>query len=102
MIEIRQRLRIEYGDLHDKIQALLFRHDPIGINFETNTDEYDPEVRTILPRLKSCHSVGAVRRMVHEEFVDWFGAEIAGEQEHYTQIGREIWELWQQFTNAGG
>jgi len=30
------------------ITAVLFRHDPIGINFEINTDEYDPEAGTIL------------------------------------------------------
>ena len=48
----RQRLKAEYGRLFHEVQALLFRHDPIGINFEDNVDEYAPEVGTILPRLK--------------------------------------------------
>ena len=50
-----KRLKAKYGSLFDSITALLFRHDPIGINFEDNTDEYEPEARTILPRLKACH-----------------------------------------------
>jgi len=33
-----------------------YRHDPIGINFEVNTDEYESEAGTILPKLRSCRS----------------------------------------------
>ena len=92
----RRRLRAEYGDLFDSIAALLFRHDPIGINFDENTDEYESEVGTILPRLHDCRSRGDVLRVVHGEFVRWFDSAIAGPQEHYTGIASEIWELWQR------
>jgi hypothetical protein len=51
-----RRLKAEYGDLFDSMADILFRHDPIGLNFEDNLDEYDSEARTILPRLKDCHS----------------------------------------------
>ncbi len=40
----RCRLRSEYGKLYDSVAELLFRRDPIGINFENNTDEYESEV----------------------------------------------------------
>jgi hypothetical protein len=53
-IERRKRLKQEYGELFDQTSAILFRHDPIGINFEDNTGEYDPEAGTILPRLAAC------------------------------------------------
>ena len=98
--EERRQLRAEYSHLFDDVQALLFRHDPVGINFETNTDEYDPEIGTILPRLRSCTCVTDVGRVVHEEFTRWFDADIAGPREHYSVIASEIWELWQQFRNA--
>jgi len=81
IIERRRLLKAEYSWLYDDIESLLFRHDPIGINLETNTDEYDPEVRTILPRLRGCASSDDVCCVVHEEFVRWFGAEIAGARE---------------------
>lgn len=74
MLELRRRLKVEYGELFDSVAALLFRHDPIGMICEgdTNTDEYQPEARTILPRLKSCHSADDAHVVVHDEFVRWF------------------------------
>ncbi|HLR07526.1 MAG TPA: hypothetical protein VK117_17055 [Pyrinomonadaceae bacterium] len=89
------RLKVEYGKLFDAVAELLFRHDPIGINFEDNEDEYYPEVRTILPLLKTCHSPEEVLDVVHGEFVRWFDQETAGSKEHYSKIAHEIWLLWQ-------
>ena len=100
ILEERRRLRAEYAGLFDQVQSLLFRHDPVGINFETNMDEYDSEVGTILPRLRSCASAEEVCRVVHEEFVRWFGADTAGSREHYSNISTEIWRLWQRFRGA--
>ena len=92
----RKRLKSEYGRLYDAVSDILFRDDPIGINFETNTDEYEPEVGTILPRLKACHSVEDVQTVVHEEFVKWFYSDTAGPAERYRKVAEEIWELWQK------
>ena len=89
-----KRLKAKYGSLFDSITALLFRHDPIGINFEDNTDEYEPEARTILPRLKACHRAEDVLTVVHEEFVRWFEVETAGPREKYQEIADDIWLLW--------
>jgi hypothetical protein len=91
IMEDRRRLRTEYGELFDSIAALLFRHDPVGINFEENADEYEPEAGTILPRLHNCQSVDDVVRVVHEEFVRWFSADTAGPRESYEEIAFEIW-----------
>lgn len=95
ILEERRRLKAEYGELFDALSALLFRHDPIGIAFDNeNTDEYDPETGTILPRLRNCASSSDVQRVVHEEFVRWFDAGNAGPEERYTLIASEIWELY--------
>jgi hypothetical protein len=57
ILQERRRLRSEYGRLFDSVAVLLFRHDPIGIAFDNeNTDEYEPETGTILPRLRGCES----------------------------------------------
>jgi hypothetical protein len=96
----RRLLKEKYQWLFDDVSSLLFRHDPIGINFETNVDEYEVEVGTILPRLRSCHSEDEVCRVVHEEFVRWFDTDIAGPREHYLKIATEVWALWQRFTSA--
>src|SRR5271165_501808 len=96
ILEERRQLKSEYGELFDAISALLFRADPIGISFDNeNTDEYDPEVGTILPRLKNCASADDVLRVVYEEFVRWFdGEDTAGPRERYQPIATEIWQLW--------
>jgi hypothetical protein len=70
--ETPRTLRDEYGKLYDSLLALLFRADPVGINFEDNTDEYGPAVDTILPRLRTCNSADDVLRVVHEEFIRLF------------------------------
>ena len=51
----RKRLKAEYRELFDSTAALCFRHDPIGIAFGPS-DEHEPEVGTVLPRLRACHS----------------------------------------------
>ena len=89
-----RRLKAEYGELFDAVAEILFRHDPIEINFEDNTDEYYPEARTILPRLKSCRSSEDVMTAVHEEFQRWFDLDIAGPRENYANIANEVWAVW--------
>lgn len=96
----KQRLRSEYGRLFDELSMLLFRSDPIGLNFESNTDEYDPEARTILPQLRHCVSAKDATRVVHAEFVRWFGSDTAGEESRYQSIGEQVWKLWEGRTTA--
>jgi hypothetical protein len=97
IMEERRKLKAKYGKLFDSTSEVLFRIDPFGINFETNTDEYEFEVGTILPRLKNCQSESDVCRIVHEEFERWFGD--AGTQKHYEPIAKEIWALWQKYNS---
>lgn len=92
----RKRLRDEFGSLFESIAEILFRHDPVGINFEHNTDEYEPEVGTIIPRLKHCHSVEDVTAVIHEEFQRWFDLDTAGSREDYTKVAEEVWMLLQK------
>lgn len=92
--EMRKAIRLEYGELFDALSKLLFQADPMSINFETNTDEYEPEVGTIIPRLKQAQSETDVRQIVHEEFCMWFGGKIAGPIEGYGDIASKIWTEW--------
>jgi hypothetical protein len=92
--EERRRAKEQYAILYEKVVALLFRHDPMGINFEENTDEYQMETSLILPRLRACSSAAEVTRMVHQIFMECFGAIEARTERQYQPIGAEIWELW--------
>lgn len=78
------------------VSNALFQHDPIKINFQINTDEYDPEAGTVIPRLENCSSVYDVVTVLHEEFVLWFGSGVAGERSRYVGAAKDIWNLFQQ------
>jgi hypothetical protein len=92
----KKKLKEKYGKLFDSTAQILFKHDPIEINFNHNTDEYEPEARTILPKLKDCHSSEDVLNIVYEEFCHWFGSETAGVKQNYEKIADEVWNLWKQ------
>jgi hypothetical protein len=92
----REAIKAKYPELFYKMRKCFFAHDPIGINFETNTDEYDPEVGTIIPRLSTCRSKSDVLVVVHEEFIKWFGEDTAGDMSSYEKIAEEVWKLWSE------
>jgi hypothetical protein len=96
----RRQLSRDYRALHTELTALLFAHDPVGLNFGENADEYAPEVDTVLPRLRACHAPADVRRVLHEEFVRWFGAETAGGLDQYDAAAAAVWAAWDRFRAA--
>ena len=95
----RDELKKIYRGLYDGVTSILFRVDPMGINFEDNTDEYDTETDTILPRLENCSSSDDVRKVVIEEFVRWFHSDMVndGNQKHFDEIALSIWSELQSF-----
>lgn len=82
-------------DLVDAVSQILFRADPAGINFETNTDEYDAEAETIVIGLPNAHSPEDVKALMRETFWQWFGPH-AGPIDQYTAEASEIWDLWRR------
>jgi len=97
----RAKLKAEYGRPFETIGEMLFRLDPIGINFEGNADEYHPETGAILPRLKDCADVRDVQKVIYEEFVRWFGIETAGPEAKYRAVATEVWRAWQSHRGQG-
>jgi hypothetical protein len=92
----REAVRREYPQLFDAVSAILYRLDPIRINYGVNPDEYDAEVGTILPRLETAASEDEALGIIHEEFVYWFGPGTAGPRERYQPAAAEIWRAWQE------
>lgn len=92
-----KEIKREYGKLFADVSDALFQADPIGINFGGNTNEYDPEAGTIIPRLKTANSAQDVQSIVYGEFKKWFGASIVCKKEQYQPISVKILELWCEF-----
>jgi hypothetical protein len=96
LTELNQERIAKYGKLFCDISGILFKHDPMGINFEDNMDEYDPEARTIIARLNSAKSGDDVEKIIVEEFDNWFKVDELTPQpvsrEGYKKIADEVWE----------
>ena len=91
-------LKAAHGALYTEVSRLVREADPIRlISKGTPDDEYDPEASTILPRLREAKSPDDVQRIVHEEFVHWFTAKIAGPAEEYADVSKKIWEARKKF-----
>jgi len=93
----RAELRKRYKHAYDRLAAALYEEDPIGINFGDNSDEYEPEVGSILPHLASCRGLGDIQTMVHREFCAWFGPETAGSAKKYARIASRIYDELSDF-----
>jgi len=90
-----------YSDV-DRMKAavdqILREEDLIGlIAMGAPDDEYAPESRTLLPRLREANSAADVQRIAHEEFVRWFGVGTAGPASRYEAASRRIWESCVEF-----
>ena len=94
--EERLRVKEEYGQLFSEVATIFFEHDPLGVNYETNTDEYDGEAGSILARIKEAESVSDIRRIVYEELAAWFHKDMVGKEERYDALANEIWVAWQR------
>ena len=92
----RRQATRDYRDLVAEISDILFRADPIGINFGSNTDEYDSEAETIVTALRRAHTPDDVRALTHECFVHWFDTQLAGPASRYDSIAQDIWAAWQR------
>jgi hypothetical protein len=92
----RIALLAAYKDTAGAIEALLFRLDPMGINFEDNMDEYRPEAESIARRLIKGRPASrqAVLPIVLGEFAHWFGDFAVRPPYSYDAVVDEVWACW--------
>jgi hypothetical protein len=76
-----------------ELSSVICRHDPVGINFGDNPDEYDPEARELATRLPQCKSRVDVEHALRAIIEEWFG-ETPPAAFDYRILSEEIWKLW--------
>ena len=77
----------------EQIINILLKHDPIGIDYGLDQDEYKLEAETILDKLHGNLSKEEIQEIVFEQFVRWFSIETAGKKDRYRKIAEDIYEL---------
>ena len=83
--------------LFDGVSAILFKADPMGINYKDNTDEYNPEATLIIARLGDCSSPNDLAQVLLEVFTENFDSHMAGKDPNaYLGIAKQIWALWKK------
>jgi hypothetical protein len=81
-----------YKALATAVERAINDADPIGLlEGGAPTDEYSPEIGTIVPRVGNAQSVDDITAVLHEEFVRWFGNDTAGPRQAYEAPARHIW-----------
>jgi hypothetical protein len=90
----QQRAKAQLRTLRRAVANAVNEADPLGLlAVGAPTDEYEPEVGTIVPRLRGVASAAQVRTVLHEEFVRWFDEELAGPPQRYTTAAKAIWAV---------
>jgi hypothetical protein len=85
-----------YGVLFSEISRILFKYDPIDINFGDNTDEYDPEAHDIIGMLQNNGGM-TTPAICKKVFSKWFSPSLARGFSDYSNMGKEIDGKWEHF-----
>jgi len=88
----RRRFSRAYLVLYEEVVNIFDRYDPVGlIASGSPAGEYEPEVSTILPRLRE--TPDDALRIVNQEFEKWFDQAASDAED----LGHEIWSAWQRY-----
>jgi len=82
-------------EILNKLREIFTEHDLMNIYFgrDENFDEYDQEIELILKEFPKCKNPKEFRKKMHEVFQRKFSKELAGEEEKYNQIAKEVYEV---------
>jgi hypothetical protein len=86
-----------YGTLFANVTRILFRYDPVGINFGHNEDEYDPEAHDIIRKLQDNNMCAPTTHICKTVFAFWFDPEIAEGFTQYEKMANDIDAAWNHF-----
>jgi hypothetical protein len=90
----RRRFTRAYLALYEEVGGILNHYDPMAaIASGAPAGEYEPEVSTILPRLREAAGPHDALRIVNEEFKKWFDQAATDSED----LGLEIWVAWQRY-----
>ena len=69
-----------------------------------DSDEYDSEAESIVMRLSDQSHLASeeeLLQIIHEEFVRWFGSDLAGDTERYLGSAARLHRLWGDYLASG-
>jgi len=97
--EDRQQHRMlqkEYGNFYRAVSDIVFRHNPMELDGNHNTGDYDPEIDMFLSRIREAENLSALQELLFEVFLTDFGEENCGSRERYDVAASEIWKAYER------
>ena len=87
--------------IQDKISAILFKHDPVNLDFVDNTDEYDSEARMILEQIHIASDVDELEKIIIKIFITMFNDDriVDRSKADWKKTAEEIWDVNQENTS---
>lgn len=80
------------------VERAINEADPMGLlELGAPSDEYAPEIGTIVPRLAPVQGPDDIAGVLHEEFTHWFGAGSVGRRHAYEAPARRIWDAVMEY-----
>src|SRR5262245_61945824 len=86
----RSRLKAEHEDLFDDLAAYFLDADPMERNLGSYGDEYEPEVGTILPRVRGLDSVAPIAAVLRQELARWWNRDIRSDGPSYEEMAAGV------------
>lgn len=97
----KRDLSERYRAATDRVAAILFAADPIGIaEANPHIDEYAGEAREILAGLDEARDRADLGRITYEVFVRQFSEADAGSASKYGEIAKDLWLVVQELRRA--
>jgi hypothetical protein len=89
----RKRLhKRSYLDLFEQVARVIADADPVGLLAAgAPADEYEPEVRALIPRLQHAADLESLERAVIELFTSAFGSQGSEDQQRYRVVSERLW-----------
>lgn len=89
-----ERLANELKPVYREVTSVLARHDPIGlVELGCPEDEYSPEAARIARRTATAASPAELADLMHDVFIEFFDAELAGSPDRYVAAAAEVWAI---------
>ena len=89
-------LQKEYGRFYRGVSDILFRHNPMELDGNRNTGQYDPEVDLLLSRIREAEDLNTLGALLFEVFLTDFGEENCGSRERFDVAAAEIWKAYER------
>ena len=92
---------IRYQHLVAAVERAINEADPIGLLAGgAPSDEYAPEIGTIVPLLANANRPDDVTGVLHGEFLRWFGEGTAGPRQAYDVPACQIWDALLEYRKS--